>query len=303
MSSLRNFINNLDENVMELGLDPRFKENPAYKKVLFQIEALVLEMNMMEDLDRVFVRKENEAFKFEWFNPTTKQQYEFEVFVPSTKTELCCCEIIDSTNKDGGKEYQEKFVVDVSSKIDSFGRIAITSKYGKADNLNCSYGNCNTSCGVERKEYDKFGVQEVDEIESFGNGKVNDSIEKIHPATILANTRFAFMGSLYCKQRTIARREYLDVVNIAYEDKNTGEKFIGKQILNQEHGLQDLQYSTFNFGEHVVIEPLMNAEIEEMLEKEDPKVAEGLRRYVKGRDGLSYDSENSKDSLYRARQI
>ena len=301
MSSVHQFIDKLDENIMELGLDSRFKENPAYKKVLFEVESLIMEMNMMENIDNVFVRKEDNAFNFEWKNPITKENHSFKLWISNDKDELFCSEIIESVKKSEEKDYKEKFVVTLGSHIDSNRNIEIIKKYGSADNLNCEYGCCNTLCGAEKKKYDKYGVQESVEVETFNPSVIHGDVTNIDPMAIVAITRQAF-NSDYWKQRTVARREKLDVVSVTYEDKSTGEKFIGKQEINQEHGLQDLSYETYHFADHVVIHPLMSAEIEEMLSKEDPKVAEGLRRYVEGRDRFSYDSENSKECLYRTSQ-
>lgn len=296
MSNVREFINKLDENVMKLGLDPKFKENPAYKKVLDEVYYYISEMNMGNDIDRVWVLKDEDGYKIEYKSPSVDKKYNLKIGVFG-KSKLFCREIIESRNKSGIKEK----TVDVTKSRLIGDCIEIRKDNGVADNINCEPGKCNTLCSSVKKVYDKYGVQEIEERESFNPSQVYGDIDRIDENAILANTYQAFNSSLYWRQRTIARRVYLDVVNINYEDKNTGEQFIGKQELNQSNGLQDLSFSLFHLSEHEVIHPLMTAEIEDMLSKEDPKVAEGLRRYAEGRETFSYDSENSKECLHRIR--
>lgn len=301
MSNVHEFIEKLDENIMELGLNPKFKDNPAYRKVLDEIRYYISGMNMANDIDKVWVSKDEDGYTIEYKSPYVEKKYNLRIWVSYGKNELFCREVIESKKLSETKDYVEKVVEVTKSRLDG-DRIEIRKDNGVADNINCEYGKCNILCSSMRKVYDKYGVQETEERELFNPSQVYGDVTRIETNAILAITNQAF-NSPYWRQRTMARREYLDVVNIDFEDKNTGEKFIGKQELNQENGLQDLKFSVFHLSDHEVIQPLMNEEIEDMLDKEDPKVAEGLRRYIEGRDRFSYDSENSKECLHRTSQI
>ena len=66
MSNVHEFIEKLDENIMELGLTPKFKDNPAYRKVLDEIRYYISEMNMANDIDKVWVSKDEDGYTIEY---------------------------------------------------------------------------------------------------------------------------------------------------------------------------------------------------------------------------------------------
>ena len=297
MENVLQLMEKLDGYVMELGLDPKYKESPAYKKVLAHVDMLISTINI-DSLKDVSIRKDDGIISFVYTDPTTRDKYKFELSVPE-KDELRCTRICESTNYNMGRTpVQKKSVVEVVSKIDSRGQITITTEVGQADSLDCGFGNCNVWRYADRKIYDSYGVQESWEIESYPNYKANRDVSNIDTYAIIRGRGKPCFDNYYVR-RTNVRRRYLDVVNIWHEDKETGEKYSGFQEMHSEHGLQDLDFS-YRFEQPVVIYPLMTAEIEQKLSEEDPKVAEGLRRYTEGREKFEYDSEKSTEYSYRA---
>ncbi|MBR5370030.1 MAG: hypothetical protein IK137_01865 [Bacilli bacterium] len=299
MGNIQYLYDNLDQIVMDMGLDPKFKENPAYNKVLSEIKSLILQMNMYDGLNNTYYRKEEDGtITFSWNNQVTNSKYEFRM--ATSKNELWCRRVKETYDYSNGQKREEKSAISVGSVMDSYGRIETTSYYGGADNNDCQSYQCNIWNGANKKVYDKYGVQETYESQSFARHKINGNVRELNYGVLVDGARMSFHNGQYYRQRLMIRREKLDVANVVFENKDTGEEFRGKKLIDQRHGLQELTCDTYHLGEHVVIHPLMTAEIEEMLSKEDPKVAEGLRLYARDRERFSYDSEKTEECYYRA---
>ncbi len=299
MSSVREFKANLDNEIMSLGLDSSFRENPAFERIILEIESLMT----YEDMNNAFVRREGNNFIFSWKNPYAKDEIRKFKIGSSSKDEL-----VASVEVDSKKGLEHERIIDIKSfKINSNGWVEIINKHGTADNINCSIGRCNTRCCVTRKTYDMYGVQESEEVKEFNPSVVPMDINSITPMTILAVTDNKYN---YWSQRTIVTRRFLDVAAVTIENRNLDKVVRGYQLIDNQTGLQDLRYNR-NLTEKEKISELMQTEIEEMIEKEREyhsdkerveKLIEGLRRYAEGRDRFSYDPENVNNNSYGTSQ-
>ena len=297
METVYNLKYKTEEYLDSLGIEPSFKNNPAYAKVVDTISSLI---PMHEDTDRFVIGKDGNAIVLSYTNSETKIKDTVRIYSP-TETQIYCVRTTESIRKEAGKEINEKLVVFLDAHY--YGKVDMTTIYGVADDKNCEYNRCNYLCSIDRKEYDKYGVQEHEEIKNSPILKSTTfGLKEFDSQKIENEYKWANTQPSWWEHRTTVHREKLDVAYVTFENRKTGEKYTGLQPINQEHGLQDLSYST-NWDEHIIINGLLNSEIEEMLSKEDPKVAEGLRAYTNGRESLSYDSELDKRTYYVASKV
>ena len=297
MSSVREFKANLGDEIMRLGLDPKFKENPAFEKIISKINSLMT----YDDMNKVFVRQDGNKFLFEWTNPYEKDEIRKFKIESFSKDELIAGMVVDRK-----RGLDRERIVDLTRfKLNSIGGIDIITKHGTADNINRRDRRCNTLCSSTEKRYDKYGVQEIEEEKMFNPSTASMDIDSITPMTILAATDFKYD----CwSQRTVVTRQYLDVATITVTHKNPDKEFRGYQMIDNQTGLQDLRYDR-NLVDQKVPQ-LMQAEIDDMIEKESEyhsseyveKLTEGLGRYVEGRDRFSHEPEDVNKNTYGTSQ-
>ena len=68
--SVKELREKLEEKIYGLGIDSRFRENPAYASALASIEKLISQMNMFEASESVTVREEEGMISFNWTSMT-----------------------------------------------------------------------------------------------------------------------------------------------------------------------------------------------------------------------------------------
>ena len=118
MSNVREFIDNLDENIMKLGLNSKFKEHPAYQKVLDEIRYYISGMNMANDVDKAWVLKDENGYTIDYKSPYVEKKYNLQICVSNDKNELFCREMIESKNLSETRDYVEKTVEVTRSRLD-----------------------------------------------------------------------------------------------------------------------------------------------------------------------------------------
>ena len=294
-------LNDIDGVVTRLGINPKFKENPAYKTVLAHLYTLIDQMGITNN-DSELVSENKNFINLNWIYKAAGDYYDFKIVVPSNNEIICERTNEEFTKDKDGKSVIRKKVVNISATLDDIGGIKILSKYGEANDYECGNNDCNVYYGVEEKNYNLYGVMERREYRSFPKTKMRFNVRNITSEQMFINTSGAFSAINYRKKEVYERCK-LDVANVLIVDRVTGEYYSGKELIDSTYGLADLSINgrvRNNLNRHVVINPLMDSEIEEILEKEDPRVAEGLRIYTKDRENFEYDSEKDKSYVYRA---
>ena len=294
--SVRELKEKLDDKISSLGIDSRFKENPAYDSALKNIWNLISQMNMFEDAETVMVSETDRQISFNWIS-SDGAKYSISIF--SVRPETFRCIMVEERKPfigTNGQIIRVKNAIEEVATIDKLGFVTLTTNGAMADNIDCGNEKCNHSTWAERKYYTSEGVMGEREHKTFSRVELPKNFDMVGSDLLLAIPRGAFQSDIFSKRyesRTILVRNKLDTARIYSEDKAKGIRYSAITPLNQEHGLGDMVLpSGYSYPQNVVITPLSQEAIYEMIQREsNPKVAEGLRRYAVGRDNYFYNSE------------
>ncbi len=297
--SVKELREKLEEKVAGLGIDPKFKENPAFTSALVEINNLISQMNMFEAAETVTVKEEENKISFDWTS-TVGERYSMSIYSSSPETFRC---IRTKEEKPfvgtNGQTIREKSVVEEVATIDESGFITLTTNGSMVDNFDCGVGKCNNSTWAEKKFYTSDGVMINREYKGFSRKELIEDFDRARVDSMLYIPRRAFdLGFCHDKYetRTLLTREKLDTARIFSEDKTRGIRYNATTPLNQEHGLRDMVLPGGDpYPQNVVISPLSQEQIEAMIQKEsNPKVKKGLREYAVDREIYFYNSSDDK---------
>lgn len=297
--SVKELREKLEEKVAGLGIDPKFKENPAFTSALVEINNLISQMNMFEAAETVTVKEEENKISFDWTS-TVGERYSMSIYSSSPETFRC---IRTKEEKPfvgtNGQTIREKSVVEEVATIDESGFITLTTNGSMVDNFDCGVGKCNNSTWAEKKFYTSDGVMINREYKGFSRKELIEDFDRARVDSMLYIPRRAFdLGFWHDKYetRTLLTREKLDTARIFSEDKTRGIRYNATTPLNQEHGLRDMVLPGGDpYPQNVVISPLSQEQIEAMIQKEsNPKVKKGLREYAVDREIYFYNSSDDK---------
>lgn len=291
----------IDEKIMGLGVDPKFRNNPAYYSVLSEIDGLISQMNMFESAEDVEVFEQDGQIVFNWKSPE-ENLYSVVISSPSANAFRC----IRSTIKKpfiglNGKIVNQREVVEKGAILDNNNFITLTTASSMIDDYECEAGICNNSTWSEKKLYTSQGVMRDRENVSYPNGPLSQSIQRPNIDAMLYIPRGGF-GADYYESKTILTRDKLDTAHMYYEEKGSGIRYSATVPLSQNNGLQDmiLRGGYNPFDREIIIPPLSPDEIESMLQSEKNKlVAEGLKEYAKDREIYSYNSQDDPSFIYQ----
>lgn len=300
--SVKELRDKLEEKVAGLGINPKFKENPAYTSALESIDSLIGQMNMFEAAEAVTAREEQGNISFEWTS-SVGEKYSMTISCPNPETFKCIrTEEIKPFIGTNGQTIREKNVIEKVATIDkSSGFITLVTNGSMIDNVDCSIGKSNNSTWAERKYYTADGIMRDREYKGFSRGELTEDFDRTRVDSMLYIPRQAFdFGFWHDKYETreLLTRDKLDTARRVSENKTEGIRYIATTPLNQEHGLRDmiLPGGYDPYPQDVVISPLSSEEIEAMIQREsNPKVAEGLRTYAVGREHYYYSTTDDKN--------
>ena len=302
MYSIKELRDKLANKILELGIDSKFQENPAFDAAIDEIDNLISQMNMFEAEEKIIVSKTQESISFRWNSPTGGK---YSLNISSATPETFKCIKIEEREPfvgTNGKTIKSKNVVEKIATIDkSSGFFTLITNGSMIDNANFDVGKCNNSTWAEKKYYTSYGVMITREYKRFPTGELTEDFDKATVDSMLYTSRQAFDSGFWnnnYETRTLLTRDKLDTATIVSEDKKRGIRYIAITPLSQEYGLRDmiLLNGYDSYPQDIVISPLSLEKIEEMLKKEkDPKVAEGLRNYAVGRENYYYNSADDKN--------
>jgi len=304
--SVKELRDKLVEHVLGLGINSKFKENPAFSSVISQIDNLIAQMNMFEASEKVTADEENNRITFEW-RSQTGEKYSMIISCPKPET-IEAIKVEEKTAFIGknGKLIKEKNVIENIATLDKYGGINLISNSSTIDNVDCQIGKCNNTTSSERKYYISKGIMTEREYKGFSTAELSVDLDKAKIDEMLIIPRNAFIiGSPWHNKydsRTLLVRDKLDTARIASEDRTKGIEYRAITPLDQEHGLRNMNLSGGNdpYPQDIEIFPLSQEEIETMIENENnSKVEEGLRELAKGRTTYSYDSSKDEKFYYK----
>ncbi len=293
--SVKDLREKLYEKLFGLGLNPEFKNNPAFGRVVDRIDSLMAQMNMFKAQEGVLVSDDGKTISFEW----TSSVGEANTFVISAvgKNEIRC--IKTSTKSEGynkafNKELIGKTIVEEVATLEPTGQLVLEEHGSLLYNTNVKPNACDNSAWSEKCLYDQYGVMINREYKGYKTGELTERIQLASPNSALYIAREAFKpGFWYDKYdtRTLLVRDSYDTARVVHEDKTRGIIYNAKTPLNNEHGYQNMVLlgGYDPYPTDTMILPKTEAEVDIELDREtDKKVVEGLRRYAKGREEYYY---------------
>lgn len=299
--SVKELREELDKKISTLGIDSKFKNNPAYVSALAQIESLISQMNMFQASESVMVKDDGSDISFNWVSETGVK---YSMLISSFDSNAIRC--IRTQEEEpffgmNGQTVRQKNVIEEVATFDEKNEtVTIMTNSSSVDNIDCKVGTCNNTTWSEKKVYNSDGVMCEREYKGFKTGELTEAFDRTEINSMLYIPRQAFTSGMWFngyEKRSLLVRDKLDTARVLIEDKSRGVRYMSRALLNQEHGLRDMSLlGGYNsFPQDVVIPPLSKETIDMMIQSEsNPKVAEGLKKYSTGRDTYFYDSTQDK---------
>lgn len=256
-------------------VDAKFKENPAYARILAKIASDFL----LSDEKNISVSEEQGALAFDINNGDEKVSMKIDGFNEGGFN-------VRSRKESGSDRNKRKYVFSSNVSITKNGFIYYNEESTVYNKILVQAGDREKVSSVSRRvveEYNPNGIMYAYESkrdkEFIKNGSIDDCNYILSMGTPIDST--------------ILRRECFDVIKVIKDDNIRGKHYRGQATLNLDKSIKDLSLPTrWYYPEHVIITPLSEKEIEETIAREsNPKIAQGLREWSKGRKDYTYDSD------------
>lgn len=296
--NVKEFRENLSQHILDLGIDEKFLENPAFASAISDVDRMIGEMNLLDDSERVMVEESKGSFSFNYTSPDGTR-YATSIYSMNPNT-FSCIKTEDRVLSTTDGSVVQKGVLESVVNLDALGGITIEHNSSNANNLNCESWKCNEITSAERKEYTPDGVMNIREFKSFPEINVNFSINNTNASTMLSRARQGFGAGNFTDSydtRTFLVRDQFDTAKVKFEDKRSGASYFSVLPLDQRYGLRDMSLNNGAiFLSEVEILPMTKYDAEQIIQKENnPKVAEGLRKIAAGRENYYYNSANDSN--------
>ncbi len=295
---LNGVIAKLDQLLTELGVDSKFRDNPAYQDVLMKIRGAM----PVRDIEILSAFIENGVISFSTLTEKRQQCYVEVTAGPNGIRCVSSCNFPDKFDETKGG-YSTTYQSDiVNARVDSNGRIAVLSGSTLLDDTGLVSGTmCRSNFSKEIYSAEgivvehELGQTKEGRINSFAYFDRNNSLEiATYPVHFYQNDNIwnncAFISSLQSYSKV--QRKNIDTASVYSFDKdNDSEERATVELGGPDYSHMQVM-SVENYpDQHVIIPPLSTERIEEMVSYQtNPKVQEGLRKMAVGRENYSYDS-------------
>lgn len=294
----------LENKVIGLGLDPKFKENPAYERIIDNVASHISRMGVFNYQGEATLRLVTEGknqIKIEFTNPGTKEKNTMFITCKDPNT-LECIKITEKpvTYSKENKPLKSSYTYGMTATLNpNNGEIYINNSNAYVDNYECNDNRHNLGFNGESIWYDKNGIMYRREYRS-GPRQFNlrDSLNAFDQTSLIA--KIDLCKNLFNKDdyetRTVIMRDKLDTAKIHDEDRRRGTEYNAIVPLNRETGLQDMKLIGGDpYPKNIVIPALGTEQVDAMITNERNRIVqEGLKRYAQGRENYSYRSEDDK---------
>lgn len=305
--SVRELRENFKDKVMELGVDSLFYINPSFDAVIDRFDSYISDMTLGSAADHIMVEQDLSSLKFSWVNPEGKE-YDYKIIV--NNPDRLVCQFVensfshhdDQLNRDIYCKIAMEQIVEYNTKL----YVTTMQENGSVVYNNRPNPNeCSNNTWMSISAYTKDGIMYEQEYKGFEGSSLSGDIKNITIGSMLFVPREGsqlknFYTDKY-DQRTILRRVKFDIARVMHIEPKRKVKYSAEVQLDIEHGLRDMKLINNNvdpYPRDVKIEPMSKEQIEDILSKEDPKVAEALRPFAAGRENYSYDSFTDSHYLY-----
>lgn len=296
--SVKEFRDNLISKIFGLGVTKDFKNNPAFNSALMEIDILLAQMNIFTDAETVMVTEKNGTISFVWETAyDVRYSVSLEAVLDKTFRFVVVEEHKPSLDKTGDF-VKSKRVVEKVATITGANEVILTTNGSIVKNVNESQDST-VKVWVERKVYNSKGVMREREFRTYKEIPIRGHVEDISVDEALTIPRQVFMHGYKSEEydtKNYMIRNKLDTARVSIEDRSNGRRFCGELPLSSQHGLKNMElFRDFDYPSEVLIKPLTNEEIAEMISREKNEVvAAGLRDYAVGRAEYYYSSVEDK---------
>ena len=298
---------NLKAKVLELGVDPMFSINPSFSAVVDRFDSFIADMTLGSDAEHVTVRQGGNKLEFEWTNADGKD-YKYLIVCQNPDNLICRSTEYSFSHHDDELKRDVFCKIAMEQIADYTRELEVTTIQ---ENGSVIYNNrpqvneCSNNTWTSISAYTKDGIMYEQEYKGFEGSTLTGFIEDASISSMLFIPREGsrannFFADKY-DQRTLLRRVKFDIARVMHVEPKRKIKYSAEVLLDAEHGLRDMRLINNNsdpYPREVKIEPLSREELEKMLSKESPDVANALRPFAEGRDTYTYDSFLDSHYLY-----
>ena len=290
----------LRKKMYELELSDKFKSNPAFEKVVRDINDIFLQRMVPNDVQ---IEGNEKTINFDWVDSITKEAATIRLSMtgPDTLKYITISKAPSYLeeeyigNRNNYKECTVTGEEDGAITIESNSSFIVNNRDNPLTESKCLF-----SRGVSKFTSD--GILKEEELIYFPEMILETNAEKMSleeslmPIRTMASNPKLLEESYSLKEHLI--RDKFDTAQVLYENRDLDYKFIGKSRLdiNRSLGNMVLPYEIGAGEFEKEILPMSPWEIEKIINKEqNEKIKEGLKKYAEGREDYYYNTEEDPD--------
>lgn len=296
--TVRELRNNILSKLNALGINPRFKENPALSSAIAEIDGF---MYLFEQCDDIKVNQEDNKISFT-YRDNNGNTYAYGITCHEPNEFRCVLISECTTNSSKQGTIRQRSAIEKRVSLEENNYITISTFGSTIDDRDCHFGKCNNSPWREYERYSASGIMLNKETISYGCFELEEDFSDVKVETMLYIPHKAVYApdrniSKLQRTRTMITREYLDTAALIIEDRDKKTLYCSSVPLSQENGLRNMEVPNEYMAcpREVFIPPLEKWEIDIMITSESNlKVQDGLKNLALGREGYSYSSTDNK---------
>lgn len=283
---------NMFEKLLDLGINPGYKENPSFSSIIGEFDHIISRMHITNK-DHVKVEENDNTIHFNflgvesYFDMTiaVNKDGDFSYFLQEDKR---------TWRANNTQEVKQEEITEGNIHLDRSGKISFVTSFAILDDLNCPPHQCYVTNSARYEEYNNKGIMMIKDYKLYNRNLQDYSIEDVPVLGILGNSREAFQEGSYAYNHYIYRellsRSQFDTAKMHIEDKARDREFYSEVLLGGEYGYRKMipLIGAYNYQ---VIPALSEEQILSKISKEsNPKIAQALNEMSKDRYKYYYSS-------------
>ena len=267
------------EQVKSLGISQKFIENPSFDDILQKLGSK-LEQGTDEN-QKFYVTTDENKISLSY----RSSDVVFESIIRANLDRITVQQVAVE---------KEKRFVDIDEISINENGIKWENKGATAKTSREKQDSCDNFWHIMSTTYDNSGVVWLRESMN-GYNEITEDIEHCNPSLMLARTDAAGLDWVDFDNKQTQRRINIDTVkvNCIYNREDGSQDVLDTccPINSSTENIKDMIPFYPSYSETVSILPESSSEINSLIQKEEnPKIQEGLQKWVKGRESFSYYS-------------
>lgn len=268
------------EKVKSLGISQKFIENPSFDDILQKLGSK-LEQGTDEN-QKFYVTTDENKISLSY----RSSDVVFESIIRANLDRITVQQVAVE---------KEKRFVDIDEISINENGIKWENKGATAKTSREKQGSCDNFWHIMSTTYDNSGVVWLRESMN-GYNEITGNIEHCNPSSMLAITDVAGLDWVDFDNKQTQRRINIDTVkvNCIYNREDGSQDVLDTccPINSSTENIKDMIPFYPSYSETVSILPESSSEINSLIQKEEnPKIQEGLQKWVKDRESFSYYSD------------